>query len=184
MANPDERLIPLESKTKLTKRGLLGYLDLINVYINKSLAWIAGISLLLMVFVVVANAVSREVYKPFIGTTELVGWLAAIALAFGLGFTQLQQGYVEIDALVEHFSPLLQRIIKSIMLFLSACFFFMVSWKMVSYAINVAENGNVSETMKIPFYPLIYLVALGFTGLTLALFVDFVKEVVGRAGDE
>lgn len=184
MANPDERLIPLEPRGHYNGIGLIGYLDRINIYINKGLAWIAGLSLLLMILLVVGNALSRAFYKPFIGTTELVAWLAAVALAFGLGFTQLQQGYVEIDAVVEYFPAGLQRLLKSIMLLLSTCFFSLVSWKMVSYALNVAENGNLSETMKIPFYPLIYLVALGFAGLTLALFTDFLKEVFGGAKDE
>jgi len=91
---------------------------------------------------------------------------------------------VEIDALVERFPPMVQKIIKSVMLLVSMCFFAFLAWEMILYALTVAENGNLSETMKIPFYPLIYLVALGFVALTFALLVDFLKEVVGSAGHE
>lgn len=184
MANPDERLIPINTGTDVpTGHAIIAFLNKISVFLNKGLAWGASASLLIMVMVVVANAVSRELYVPFVGTTEIVGWLAALSIAFALGFTQLQQGYVEIDALVERFPALLQRIVKSIMLFISTCFFAMVSWKVYLYALNVAANGNVSETLGFTFYPLIFLVALGFVGLTLALLVDFLKEIMGSVAE-
>jgi len=181
VANPDEKLVPITAEAGFSHKGLIALLDGLNVYINKGLAWIAGASLMLMVLVVVANAVMREITQPFVGTTEIVGWLAAISIAFGLGYCQLQQGYVEIDALVERFPVSLQKIVKSVMLFISMLFFVMVVWQLWLYALTVADNGNLSETMAIPYYPLIFLLAIGFGGLVLALLVDFLKEIVGSA---
>lgn len=182
MANPDERLIDINTKTNLNRKiNLINNLNVISVYLNKGLAYAGGGILLVLVLVVVANAVSRIIYVPFVGTTEIVSWLAALITAFGLGFTQLQQGYVEIDALVEKFPVSLQRLIKGIMLFISMCFFALVVWQLCIYALKVNANGNLSETMGIIFYPLIFLVALGFLGLTLALLVDFLKELIGEA---
>lgn len=182
LANPDERLIEINTETHLSKKiNLINNLNVISVYLNKGLAWVGGVSLLLLVIVTVANAISRMIYAPFAGTTEIVGWLAALTTAFGLGFTQLQQGYVEIDALVERFPVKLQRLIKGIMLFLSMGYFALVAWQLSLYALKVNANGNLSETMGIIFYPLIFLVALGFLGLALALLVDFLKELVGEA---
>lgn len=182
MANPDERLIEIDTQTHLNRKiNLINNLNVISVYLNKGLAWAGGGILLLLVLVVVANAISRMIYVPFAGTTEIVGWLAAVATAFGLGFTQLQQGYVEIDALVDKFPVSLQRLIKGIMLFISMSFFTLVAWQLCFYALKVNANGNLSETMGITFYPLIFLVALGFLGLALALLVDLLKELVGEA---
>lgn len=156
-------------------------LNRISIMLNQGLAWLAACSLLLMVLVVVGNALMRIVSAPFAGTTEIVGWLAAITTAFGLGYTQVKKGYVEIDALVERFPPSLHRTIKCIMLLISTIFFAIVSWQIILYGFNVAENGNLSETMRLPFYPLIFLLSIGFAGLTLSLFVDFLKELNGSA---
>ncbi len=157
-------------------------LDSLSRYLNTGLACIAGCSLMLMVLTVVGNAVAREISAPYAGTTEIVGWLAAVTTAFGLGYTQINKGYVDIEALVEKFPQVVQSTLKSLMLFVSAVFFGLVSWQVCIYAINVAENGNLSETIGITFYPLIFLVALGFAGLTLALLVDFLKQVTGGEG--
>ncbi|RKO66091.1 TRAP transporter small permease [Desulfofundulus salinus] len=159
----------------------LDRLNSLSLVLNQGLAWVAGGSLLLMVLVVVGNALLRVVYAPFSGTTEIVGWLAAVTGAFGLGYTQVNRGYVELDALVERLSPGLQKAIKRLMLFISMIFFALVAWQITVYGLNVAKNGNLSETMGIPFYPLIFLVSLGFVGLTLAIFVDFLKEFNGGA---
>jgi len=157
-------------------------LDRVSTCLNRGLAWIAGCSLMLMMLLVVANGISRMVYAPFYGTTEVVGWLCAMTTAFALGYTQVHRGYVEMDMLVEKLPRRLRNGIKSMMFLISAVFFALVSWQVAVYALNVAANGNVSETMGITFYPLIFLVALGFAGLTLALFVDFLKQVSGGVG--
>ncbi len=89
------------------------------------------------------------VYKPFSGTTEVVGWLGALSSAFGLGYTQIHRGYVEIDVLVQYFPRGVQQVLKMIILFVSTTFFAVVSWQIALYGMNVARNGNLSETMRI-----------------------------------
>ena len=165
------------------RAGGIARLENISVFINRGLAWIAAASLLLMVFVVVVNGVMRVVHAPYPGASEIVGWLAAVTTAFALGYTQHKRGYVEIDALVERLPFYLQKIIKQFMLLTGTAFFALVAWQSVVYGLKVANNGNLSETMHIPFYPLIFLMSLGFVGLTLALFVDFLKEFNG-SGEE
>lgn len=160
---------------------MLTLLSKVNVFLNQGMAWIAGISLLAMVFVVVTNVISRVIYVPFVGTTEVVGWLAALTTGFGLGYTQVHKGYVDIDALVEQFPPPLRFILRAGVLLISTIFFFMVTWKVSAYALLAKHNGNLSETMGIVFYPLIFLLSVGFAGLTLALAVDFLMHIIRRA---
>jgi TRAP-type C4-dicarboxylate transport system permease small subunit len=164
------------------KPDSIARLNSISLYLNQGLAWLAGCSLLLLILVVVVNAIMRVFYAPFSGATEIAGWLTAVSIAFGLGYTQVKRGYVEIDALVERLPKGLQLTIKRIMLFISMIFYSLVAWQITVYGLNVMNNGNLSETMQLPFYPLIFLLSLGFAGLTLALLVDFVKECNGGAG--
>ena len=154
-------------------------LDKVNTCFNNFLCWLAGASLMLMVFIVVGNAIVRILYKPFAGTTEVVGWLAAMTTAFALGFTQIQKGYVDIDALMQVFPAFVRRCIRVLMDILSLSFFTMVAWKMFEYSLTVAQNGNLSETMGIPYYYLIILVAVGFIGLSFAILIDLLRQAVG-----
>ncbi|QGG49438.1 tripartite ATP-independent periplasmic transporter, DctQ family [Heliorestis convoluta] len=163
------------------KNRIVDRLDRTSYLLNHGLAFLAGSCLLLMMALVVGNAVMRFFGAPILGTTEIVGWLTALSIALGLGYTQITRGYVEINALVERFPPLLKKILHKAVLVTSMLFFALVSWQLVLYGLTVKQNGNLSETLWIPFYPLIFLIALGFAGLTFAIFVDFFKQLVGDA---
>lgn len=191
MAVPANKITPNENDSDLqrpvmkkidgikTEISFIDRLDKINSYVNNFLGWLAGASLMLMVFLVVGNAIVRTVYKPFAGTTEVVGWLAAITTAFALGYTQLRKGYVDIDALMQNFPEVVQRVVRFLMDVISLSFFTMVAWKMFEYSSTVAQNGNLSETMGIPYYHLIILVGVGFVGLCFAIFIDLLRQVAG-----
>ncbi len=161
--------------------SIIDRIDKVNTYLNNILAWLAGASLMLMVFVVVGNVFLRIVYEPFAGITEIVGWLAAVTTAFALGYTQIQKGYVDIDAMMQMFPVTVQRVVRFLMDSISFCFFVMVAWKMFEYSSTVAENGNLSETIGLPYHYLIILVAVGFIGLSLAILIDLLRQVVGGA---
>jgi len=150
--------------------------------INQGLAWLAAFSLLMMMLVVVGNAIARKFFTPFPGSTEIVGWLAALTTAFALGYTQVKRGYVEIDTLVERMPEGLQRSLRRLLLILSMVFFALVTWQITLYGIRVFQNGNLSETLWLPYYPLIFSLSFGFGGLTMALLVDLIKEFSGGAG--
>lgn len=157
------------------------FLNRMSNAINHSLAWLACGCLLLMVFITVINAVLRANRMPFAGTTEIIGWLTALTTAFGLGYTQVNRGYVEIDALVKRLPPFWRKITRCAMLLACAVFSGLISFKLGEYAITVYRNGNLSETLQLPFYPLIFLLALGFAALALAMLADFLKECNGSA---
>lgn len=185
MGMPKEAVIRGKTKTDQRKHAetvnIIEVLNRASAAINQGLAWISGCSLLLIVFLVVLNGVSRVVYVPFSGATEITGWLGAMSTSFALGYTQLNKGHVDIDILTQKFPPSWRHSIKTLVLLVSTVFFGLVAWKIVIFALNVAGEGNVSETLGLPFYPLIILMALGFSGLALALLADLLNHIFGGA---
>lgn len=75
----------------------------------------------------------------------------------------------------------LQRSLKLVILLVSAVFFSLVAWQVTLYGLNVMKSGSLSETLWVPYYPLIFTLSIGFAGLTMALLVDFIKELCGGA---
>lgn len=175
----DEPGVSLPAGTSFVNR-----LSQVNRLLNNGLAWIAGVCMFSIVLLVVISVIRRAVFVPFSGAEELVGWLAATTTAFGLGYTQINRGYVDIDAVTQHFPPSLQRFLKNAILLVSAVFFALTSWKITSYALTIKANGNLSETMKLPFYPLVFLLAFGFAGLTIALLTDLLADFLGEEGKQ
>lgn len=160
--------------------GLLGALEKTGKAINIAFAWLAGISLLLMVALVVANTLLRTFLVPIQGTSEIVGWLGAISVAFALGYTQLEKGHVMIDLLVQKFPRVLQRYLELLVSLVNTLFSALISWQLIKYGINVMNTVQLSQTLQLAFYPLIFAVSVGFMGLTFVFLVEFLKNLTGR----
>ncbi|MDT8860726.1 TRAP transporter small permease [Alkalihalobacillus sp. MEB130] len=165
----------MESDKQVDIKPTNGMIEMISLQFNKALLVLAGLCITLMMFLIVGNAIVRVFAKPFSGTVEVVGWLAAIAISFSLGYTQLQKGHVSIDLLIQKFHPVIQKGVQLIIYAASLLFFAMVGWQMIVYATSLMNAGTVSSTLRIAFYPLVYLVAIGFIGITFALLTDLIK---------
>ncbi len=67
--------------------------------LNRGLAILIGIGLLLCAAFVLSDIVLRQVGASFGGTDEISGYTMAIAAAWGMSFTLLELGHVRIDLL-------------------------------------------------------------------------------------
>lgn len=146
----------------------------ITKYLNGVMAWVAGIALLSMIALIVFNAIKRLFSDPFSGTVEVVGWLAAITATFSLGYAQLHKAHVYIDLLFEKFPAMLQKIVYTIMVAGSIIFFTLVVLYLFQYGLTMKQNGTLSETLQLLFYPFILLCSFGFVGLVLSLIKDLI----------
>jgi hypothetical protein len=50
------------------------------------------------------------------------------------------------------------------------------------WGIQIAASGEVSETLKIAYYPFVYLVAIGFVSLSITLLMDLIDTVRDKEG--
>ncbi len=157
----------------------LHYLDKLNLLISRIFVCIAGSALVAMMTLAVINMFLRAFYVPFGATWEVVAFLTAITTAFALSYAQLHKVHVSIDLVVRHFPPRTRAILESITHFLSICLFGIAAWHLYLYAGRVQAQGVLSETLRIPFYPLIYAVSVAFVSFTLVLIADFIKTLIG-----
>jgi TRAP-type C4-dicarboxylate transport system permease small subunit len=67
--------------------------------LNRGVAVLIGIGLLVCVAFVISDIVLRQVGASFGGTDEISGYVMAIAAAWGMSFTLLEMGHVRIDLL-------------------------------------------------------------------------------------
>jgi len=156
----------------------MDFLERLSARLNKWTVWLAGSALVLMMLISVINIVLRIVARPFGGTTEMVGWLAALAASLALGYTQMNRGHVAIDLLVSRFSHRVRAVLDSLMSFITLALVVLATRQLALHAGNLWQRGSVSETMHIAYYPFTYVVAFGFACLVLALLVDGIKSLV------
>ncbi len=151
-------------------------------WINWILMFTAGLVLLIMIGLTCANIFLRIVWVPIKGTFELMGFFGAIVTAFALGYTQMERGHTPIDVFVNLLSKKTRKILNGINCFICMLFFFIVGWQMTRWATTLWKTGEVTETLRIVFFPFTYLVALGCFVLSLVLLVDFLRLIVSGKG--
>jgi TRAP-type C4-dicarboxylate transport system permease small subunit len=126
------------------------------------------------------NVVLRIFSMPYKGTYEIVSFLGAVVIAFSLGFTQKTKSNIVVDILTEKFPKEVQIIIDKIADLIIMIFFGIACWQIYVWGMKIIESREVSETLKIPFYPFVFSVAIGFALLSFTAFVDFLKNLLRK----
>lgn len=157
----------------------MSVLDRISEFLNRVLAWIAGGFLASIVLLTCANILLRIVWKPVMGTVELVGYSGAIVTGFALGYTHIKGGHIAVDLVVQRFSKRTRRFLDGLNSIICTVFFAMVSWRIAKYATTLMKTGEVTETLRIIYYPFTYGVALGCALLSLVCLTKFLRGVLG-----
>ncbi len=148
--------------------------------INSILLGIACIVLVLTVFVAVINMILRPFGHPVTGSFEVMGYGSAVVTALGLGFSQEKKSHISVDILFRHFPYRVRIWLSAIGLGICALFFGAVSVRLFQFALDLKANGELSETLMIPFYPVVMIVAFGVMILTVNLAHDALSVLFGR----
>lgn len=146
--------------------------------------FIAGVAVLALMSLASINVGLRIIQMPYRGTYELVAFLGAIVTAFALGDTQRRKSHIVVDILSDRYPLWLKKIVEMIGHLISALFFLVIGWVIFSWGRQIAASGEVSETLKIIYYPFVYLVALGFVILSITLFMDFINTLGKKESGE
>ena len=133
--------------------------------------------LIVMIFLTCANIFLRTIWAPVQGTYELMGYFGAVLTAFALGYTQLHRGHISVDLVVLGFSPTTRKILEGINSAVCMIFFALVSWRITMYATNLWRTGEITETLRIVYYPFVYGVALGCATLSLIFLISLLQSI-------
>lgn len=141
--------------------------------------WIAGAMLMAMMCLTCADVVLRVVYRPILGTFEIVGFLGCVVVSFAIAYTTAVRGHIAVELVVSRLPPRAQAIVDSITQTVGIVLFSLVAWQSILYASDLQLAGEVSQTLKVPYFPLIYGVALGCVLICLVLLADLIKSLAG-----
>jgi TRAP-type C4-dicarboxylate transport system permease small subunit len=156
---------------------LLRFLEDITGRLTIWLAWIAGVTLVAMMLVTVANMFLRQVAEPFGATVEVVAWLAAVTTALSLAYSQVKRAHISIDMVTARFPRIVRLIVANLMLLVSDFLFLLATWKMVTFALDLREIGTVSNTLLIPYWPIVLVSAFGVAFFSWRLLLDILQSI-------
>ena len=157
---------------------MISFLERISHHLSRWFSWVGGVALLSLTGIACANMLMRPAGTPITGAYELVGFFGALVVALPLGFAQITRSHISVDILATHYSKRTQRIMNAISSFLCMIFFILVAWQSALYASTIWKRGETSETLRIIYYPFVYVVALCCLLLSIVLLIDFLKTLV------
>jgi len=163
---------------------LIQVIDKVSRWLNKAMIYIAGVMLGAIVILTCSNIFLRVVWVPIKGTFELVGYIGAVAIAFALGYTQIQKGHIAVDILVNRFPVPVQRTLRRINALMLMVLFALVAWQIFGHATTLWKTGEVTETLQIIYFPFTYGVALGCAALALAFLAECLKSFLPHEQEE
>jgi TRAP-type C4-dicarboxylate transport system permease small subunit len=153
------------------------YLDVLNDSLNKISMILGGIAVIALMLLATGNVVLRIFHMPFRGVYELVSFLGAVIIALALGYTQKHKDHIIVTILTEKFPPKVRSVIETFAELVIMLFFGIVSWQVYVWGMKIYESHEVSETLKIVFYPFVFTVAAGFALLSFSALIGFLKKL-------
>jgi TRAP-type C4-dicarboxylate transport system permease small subunit len=139
------------------------------------LGLVAAAAIFFMMALTCADVFLRLFRMPIPGTYEIVSFMGAVAVSFAVAHTSVEKGHVAVDLVVQLFSKRAQAVIESIIAGFGVILFALIAWQSGIYALDCQRSGEVSLTLQMPFYPIIYGVALGALIECLVLTVDLLN---------
>jgi TRAP-type C4-dicarboxylate transport system permease small subunit len=141
---------------------------------------IAGWSLLAMTALTFSDVIMRLFRCPILGAYEMVEFLGAAVAAFAIAHTTLHRAHVAVDVVVLLFSPKVQKFLYIVTHILAIFLFVLLSFECIRYGNDFRTSGEVSMTLRLPFYPILYGISFATMVVCLVLVLDLWFVITGR----
>jgi TRAP-type C4-dicarboxylate transport system permease small subunit len=132
---------------------------------SKFLNIVGGVILVLMMLLTVMDVILRYLGKPITGTYELMGFSGALVIGFAIAQASLDDAHVSVDILTGRLPPLSKEVLLIITKLIGVILFALIGWALLMKGHDLYKTGEVSLTLRVPYYPVAY-------GLSICSFVE------------
>ena len=147
--------------------------------IGKGMQWVAGLTMCVIMAITLVDVIMRPFGYPIVGTFELISFLGAIVVGFAVPYTSLLNGHIYVDILTNGLSINRKKVFHVITRIMGIFLFCLLSWFFFSMARDIYIKGEVSTTLKLPFYPIAAGLGVSCFIQVLVLVCDLVKTYGG-----
>ena len=141
---------------------------------GKVLNVIGGSALTFMMFLTVADVIMRAFGRPILGTYEIVGLSLALVIGFGIPKVSMDRGHVYMEFVVDKLPKNWKSIMHTFTRILCIILFIIIGYNLFSVGNEFHTSGEVSPTLKLPFFPVAY-------GVGVCCFIEclvFVNDII------
>ena len=141
--------------------------------INSLQLFLAGCFLVMMIVLTSANILLRQFGVSVRGTFEIMGFLGAVIFAFSLGYSHEKKEHLYVSIIFDRFPEKVKKAARVINSLVCIFFFSLVSWQLAKKALILKNVHEVSETLRIAYYPFILVLSFGVAILVLHFIYEF-----------
>jgi TRAP-type C4-dicarboxylate transport system permease small subunit len=142
--------------------------------VSKGLNIIGMAALTFMMFLTVADVLMRAGGHPLVGTYEIVGLCLAVVIGFGIPSVSMDRAHVYMEIVLEKLGPKGKNIMNTFTRIVCIVLFLLIGYNLFSVGNEFHSSGEVSPTIKLPFFPVAY-------GVGICCFIEcfvFVFDIV------
>ena len=156
--------------------GFLWFTEKISKWMNV----IAYMALTFIMLLTVTDVVLRQFRHPIIGTFEIVQLAGAVVIAFGLPITSWMRGHIYVDFFINTFPGRAKNFMNILTRVIGIAIFIFIAYNLFRFATDLLISGEVTSTMQLPFYPIVYGMGVACFMQCLVLIADIVKVMGGK----
>jgi TRAP-type C4-dicarboxylate transport system permease small subunit len=140
---------------------------------------VAGFALVWIMGITVMDVFLRSMGKPIPGVFELAAFSGALVIGFALPLTSWRRGHIYVDFLVQKLPMRVRQVFHGVTRTMGFSLFFLIAWNLLAMGNDLRRSGEVSLTLQLPFYPIVYAVGISCLILCLVLIGDILKIIRG-----
>lgn len=154
--------------------------------VHRVILFMQGISGIVLTFVIVlttADVVGRIFGYPVPGAVEITAMCGGIIVGFTVPMTSWMKGHIAVDFLLNSCTSKVRNMIETVTRCVGIAMFIFVGLNAVKIGRGFQVAHEVTGTLELPMYPVVYGIAAGLFTLSVVLFCDILK-IYGGEGHE
>ncbi|MBI5248033.1 MAG: TRAP transporter small permease [Desulfomonile tiedjei] len=128
-------------------------------WLSSFLSMIAGVILLVMMGVTLADIVLRYLGRPIVGAYEIVAFLGVAVIALALPRASILKTHVYVDLLIDKLPAKSRKVLRVVTRILVFSMFLVAAWYFILMGKSYIATKTVTMSLKVPFYPVVFALA-------------------------
>ena len=140
--------------------------------------WIGLAGMLLMMAITCIDVVGAKVFHwRLLGAIDIVTLSQIVAIAFAASMALILRRHIQVEFFIARLPRRAQAVIDSFILMLGFGLFIVIIWRLSVLGYSFQTSGEYSATVRIPYYPFAYGIALACIPVCLVLILKFLKSL-------
>ncbi|RJP21792.1 MAG: TRAP transporter small permease [Candidatus Omnitrophota bacterium] len=159
---------------ELARQGLWIYEKGLKLLVY-ALNIVAGLGILTMMVVTCLDIVMRIFGTALIGAYDIVKLTGAVTIACALPYTTAVKGHVAIEFFFLKLNRYGRIVVDSVCRSITMMMFGFLSWRCIQYGISLKVNGEVTPTLQLPTFWVLYVIAFSCGVVVLVTFYHLLR---------